>query len=657
MLADGIKQQQTEDFDAAERCYRAVLQLDPGQPQALALLGMLSGMFGDFTTAIDFFLKALERDPNNADVYHNLGETYRHLDDTAKALPCFAKAIELRPELLMAYRSAADTALAAMGKAERPEHAAELKRLAMHYRRPLGAKLHKQQHRDALGVLRETLEVDPFDVETLVMLAFCLLDHGLASEAELMCRRAIAIDPTNTNAFEQLGIALYALKRWDEDQEAYSAALKLSPDNKLIRTNIVTCDLMRYLYEDGPTPDEIYERHSDWGKRFIAEVASQAAAEEKPFTNSRDPDRRLRVALVSGDFRDHPVAQFLQPLLARHDRSAIELYCYTEQERTDKFTPVLQQLGGIWRVSSVWASDAEFRAQMRADEIDIAIDLAGQTAGTRLFAMAIRSTPVTATWLGYPATTGLSSIDWRITDALVDPVGHERYYVERLIRLPDGFLCYQPRPESAAVARLPALTRGAITFGSFNNMMKITPATIASWARILHAVPSSRLVLKAKTLADPVVRTSIVDGFAAHGIDTARIDLRTQIAELAGHFGAYGEIDIALDPLIYNGTTTTCEALWMGVPVVTMIGDRHASRVGFDLLSRIGLSELAATDIDDYVGLAVKLAGDLPRLERLRAEMRDRMRQSPLCDQQRFARQFEAALREMWRDWCARAPG
>ncbi|HLI19730.1 MAG TPA: tetratricopeptide repeat protein, partial [Stellaceae bacterium] len=601
----------------------------------------------------DYFLKALERDPDNADIYHNLGESYRHLGDTGKAMPCFAKAIELRPELFMAYRSAADTALAAMEKAEKPEHAAQLKRLAMQYRRALGAKLHKLQHREAMGVLRETLEIDPFDVETLVTFGRCLMAHGIVSEAEQAFRRAIAIDPKNGHAYCELGVALYALRRWDEEQDAFETAIRINPNDKISRVNLVTCDLMHQLYEDEPTPEEIYRRHRAWGESFMAELAPEAAAEAKPFTNSRDPDRRLRIAFLSGDFRDHPVAQFLRPLLAHHDRSAIEVYCYTEHERTDHYTPVLQQLGGIWRFASVLESDANLRAQLRDDEIDIAIDLAGQTAGTRLFALAVRATPVTATWLGYPATTGLPAIDWRITDALADPPGYESQYVERLIRLPDGFLCYQPRPESPPVAPLPALTRGAITFGSFNNVMKVTPRTVRCWAAVLTALPSARLVLKAAYLADPVTRASFIDQFTALGIDIARVELRSQVAELGGHFGAYGEIDIALDPLAYNGTTTSCEALWMGVPVITMIGDRHAARVGFDLLSRVGLSELAAADVDGYVALAVGLANDLPRLEQLRRGLRERMRQSPLCDPQRFARQFEAALREMWRDWCA----
>ena len=658
LLNDGIRQQQAEKFDAAESCYRAVLQIDPNQPQALALLGMLSGMFGDLQVAVDYFLKALQRDQRNADVYHNLGETYRHLGDTGKALPCFAKAIELRPELFVAYRSAADTALAAADKAETPQHAAELKRLSLQYRRKLGELLHKNRHVEAIGVFREALATDPFDVETLRKLGNCLYDNGYVSEAVEMFRRAIAIDPRDAATFSHLGVALYQLRRWDEDQEAFREALNIDPTHKIARSNLATCDLMHMLYEDGFTPDEIYRRHRQWGEETTAELAATAAAEAKPFTNTRDPDRKLRVAFISGDFRNHPVAHFFRPLLTHLDRGKIDIYCYTEQERTSEYTPILQKLGGTWRISSVTASDAALRKQLRDDAIDIAVELSGQTAGTRLTALAIRSTPVAASWLGYPATTGLPTIDWQITDALADPPGAERYYSEKLLRLPDGFLCYTPSVETPLpVAPSPALARGTITFGSFNNLLKVTPATAHCWGRILAAVPQARLVLKGRYLVDPVARTSLSEQFGAAGADLNRIELRVQNNDTAGHLAVYNEIDIALDPLVYNGTTTTCEALWMGVPVVTMIGERHAARVSFDLLSRIGLSELAAADVDGYVALAVQLAGDLPRLQRLRAEMRDRMQQSPLCDQQRFARQFEAGLREMWRDWCVRAAG
>jgi protein O-GlcNAc transferase len=657
IIAEGIRQQQAENFDAAERAYRAALQLDANHPQALALLGMIAGMFGNFQVAIDNFLRALQRDPNNADIYHNLGETYRHLGDPGKALPCFAKAIELRPELYMAYRSAADTALAASNDAQSAEHENEAKRLALQYLRVLATQLQKVKHPEALPVFREAAALGPFDIDTLIGFGACLAVHGMPSEAVDIFQRAVALDPKNANAFCELGTSLYALRRWDDAKAAFQNALGTEPTHKVARSNLVTCDLMHNLYEDEATPDEVFTRHRRWGDEIVTELVPIAAAEAKPLTNTRDPNRRLRIGFVSADFKDHPVARYFHPLLAHYDRKALEFYCYAERERTDAYTEALQKAGGIWRISGRNDSDAALREQLRRDAIDIMIDLSGQTGGTRLSALAVRATPLAASWLGYPATTGLPTIDWRITDALADPPGHERYYVEKLLRLPDGFLCYEPREDAPAVGPLPATTRGTMTFGSFNNIIKVTPATVHCWAAILAAVPGSRLVLKAGTLADPPLRAFYLEQFVAAGVEEHRIELRSHLVEAGEHLGAYNEIDIGLDPLVYNGTTTTCEALWMGVPVISMIGDRHAARVGYDLLSRVGLSEFAAPDTASYVETVVKLATDLPRLAQTRRELRERMQRSPLCDATHFAKQFEKGLRDIWREWCAQPAG
>jgi protein O-GlcNAc transferase len=657
LIAEGARQQQAENFDAAERAYRAVLQLDATHPQALALLGMIAGMFGNLQTAIDLFLRALQRDPNNADIYHNLGETYRHLGDTGKAIPCFAKAIELRPELHMAYRSAADTALAAIPSARKSEHASELKRLALHYVRALALQLQKAKHPQALAVFREAADLGPEDSETLIGFGFCLEGHGMPSEAVDVFRRAIAVDPRNADAYCELGTALYALRRWNEASEAFRGALRIDPEHKTARSNLVTCDLMHYLYEDGVTAEDIFAPHRRWGKEITEELAPIAAADARPFANSRDPDRRLRIGFVSADFKDHPVGHFLAPLLAHYDRAALEVYCYAERERMDAYSGVLQKTGGIWRIRSRNDSDAALREQLRRDVIDIVIDLSGQTGGTQLRALAVRATPLAASWLGYPATTGLTTIDWRITDALADPPGYECYHVERLLRLPGGFLCYAPRADAPKVGPLPALARGTVTFGSFNNILKVTPATMRCWAAVLAATTNSRLLIKAAIFADPPQRAFYLQQLIAAGIDERRLELRTHVLEASDHLGVYNEVDIGLDPLVYNGTTTTCEALWMGVPVVTMIGDRHAARVGYDLLSRVGLSELAAANADSYVAIAAALAGDLPRLAQIRGELRGRMERSTVCDAANFAKEFEAGLRGIWREWCARSAG
>ena len=408
---------------------------------------------------------------------------------------------------------------------------------------------------------------------------------------------------------------------------------------------------MNMLYDDKSTPAAIYDRHRAWGDTVVRELRA-VAANPPTFQNSRDPDRKLRVAYFSGDFRYHAVSFFFHALLAHHDPERIEIFCYGELEKPDIVTGFLQNIGGIWR-NTHSMDDAALRHQIRADQIDIAIDLAGHTGGNRLRVLASRPAPVTATWLGYPATTGLSTIDWRITDARADPPGQEAFHTEKLLRLPDIFLCYTPYmtpiPEVAAV---PSVARGSISFGSFNTPQKISPSTIEAWARILTAIPNARLILKSIAFIEPARQQYFRDRFAARGVARERVELRQPQRELAAHLGSYAEIDIALDPFPYNGTTTTCEAMWMGVPMVSLIGDRHAGRVGFDLLSQVELSELAAPDVDSYVATAIALANDPARLGQLRGELRERMRRSPLCDAPRFARAFETALRTMWRQWC-----
>lgn len=653
LISEGARQQQSENFQAAEHAYRAALAIDPTHPQALALLGMLAGMFGNLQMALDLFLKAAQRDQSNADLYHNIGETYRHLDEPTRAFPYFKRAIELRPGHLHAYRSAADAALAAAEKAPTPGAKDEFNRIASRVLLDLGVELFKLRNVEAMGVFREAIGLNPNDASAYYRLGTALYDFGAYTESLEMLSRAIEISPREADYYVNLATSLYALRRWDDCIEAYKTALRIAPQLRHARLALDDCQLMHDLYEDAPTAEQVHAKHRAWGERTVAQIA--AGTPTAPFANPRKPDRTLRVGFVSNDLRDHPVAQFFRPLLAQYDREHFSFFCYTARDRTDAYTEMLQKIGGQWRIAPTDPSDEMLRSALRSDGIDIAIELAGHTARNRLEAFAVRPAPVTASWLGYPATTGLPTVDWRITDAIADPDGFERYYVERLIRLPGGFLCYEPRVANAPdVSPLPATTRRSVTFGSFNSWIKVAPNTVRCWAEILRALPDARLLAKAHALADPAIRADVLEQFSSYGVEPWQLDLRAQIADAASHLAVYGEVDIGLDPLGYNGTTTTCEALWMGIPTVTLIGDRHVARVGFDLLSRIGLEELAAPNIERYVATAINLANDLPKLKELRAGLRNRMRASPLCDPYRFAREFEGALRTMWRDWCER---
>jgi len=363
----------------------------------------------------------------------------------------------------------------------------------------------------------------------------------------------------------------------------------------------------------------------------------------------RPTGRRLRVGYVSPDFVRQPVPSFVEPVLAAHDRSEFEVLCYTSGKQEDEITRRLRSLCDVWRDIS-WLPDQNSADRIRADGIDILVDLAGHAAGGRLLLFARKPAPVQVTWLGYPNTTGLDTMDYRLTDAVADPEGvTDRFHTEGLVRLPAGFLCYAPSPESPEVTDSPQMKTGHVTFGCFNNLAKVTPGLITLWSEILRAQPGARLVLEADGLSAGSSCRNLREQFEGHGIAPERIDLRAPEFPAARPLEKFQQIDIGLDTFPYNGTTTTCEALWMGVPVVTLAGSTHASRAGASILSSIELSEFVATTPARYVEIALQLASDAGKRRTLRTGMRARMRASPLLDAPRFTRALEAVYRDMWR--------
>jgi len=348
----------------------------------------------------------------------------------------------------------------------------------------------------------------------------------------------------------------------------------------------------------------------------------------------------------------HSVGYFAQALFAHHDRDAIEVFAYEDVRRPDAMTKWFRERSAGWR-SLRGLSDADAAARIYDDGIDILVDLAGHTAGNRLLAFAPRPAPVQVTYLGYPNTTGLPAMDYRLCDATTDPAGDDGY-VEELVRLPHGFLCYAPPPAAPAVAPAPVLSGAPPTFGSFNDLAKMNDEVVALWARLLHAVDGARLYLKTKALFDADARADLRRRFAAHGVDGERLELSGWVADLPSHLAEYARVDVALDTFPYCGTTTTCEALWMGVPVVTLAGARHAGRVGVSINERLALAEMVAPTAGEYVDTACALIADHERLRALRGGLRSRMRGSPLCDGAAFTRSLEAAYRDMWRSACRR---
>ncbi len=496
--------------------------------------------------------------------------------------------------------------------------------------------------------LRRAARLRPDAAEFHYLLSVYHRETCHMTAAELSLRTAIRLDPQSHHYCNHLANILKATGRAEEAFAWYRRALELCPGEEAYLSNY----LMNFLCTTTYSPEFVYREHTRW-----AEQCCGAAGEPwRCFDNDLQPERRLRIGYVSRDFYSHPVAFFIEPLLTLHDRRVVDVYIYSNVDREDSVTVQLRQRPCAWRdINGV--NDPNVCRLIREDRIDILVDLGGHTRSNRLPVFAKRPAPVQVTWLGYANTTGLPTIDYRITDAVADPPGlTESYHSERLFRLPGSFICYHPPLDPPDLSPLPMLDRGKASFVAFNNFAKLNAHLLLLWAKILHKAPDSTLTLKDRALAlDPDFRAEILDRFAELGITAERLILRDRTDTVHAHLEAFAEGDIALDSFPYSGTTTTCEALWMGVPVVTRAGATHASRVSASLLTSVGVPELIAENDEDYVAIAVTLANAPERMEKYRRELRGMMLSSSLMDLQGFALRMEEAYRRMWREWCRQA--
>jgi len=466
-----------------------------------------------------------------------------------------------------------------------------------------------------------------------------LAGQGQYAAAAAAHRKALEWDAHNLAAMNNLGVALLEQGLAREAVAAFDKVRAVDPSMHDAADNRLYADI--YSERD---PRAIHAAHVAWGKSAPAVPAMRPA--------DPSPTRRLRVGYVSPDFRRHSVSFFVEPLLAAHDANAVEAFCYADVAHGDAVTARLKAAAQHWRDSNRLSNDALLNL-VREDHIDILVDLAGHTKGNRLAVFARRAAPVQVTAWGYPATTGLPAMDYRLCDGVTDPLSEaDLWSVEALVRLAPGLHCYAPPADAPTVGPLPALAARRITFGSFNKLAKISPATVALWSAALKAVPGSRLLLKTKPLAEAETRTRIEHMFAVQGIDAGRLDLRGWVPGDQGHLDLYNQIDIALDTVPYNGTTTTCEALWMGVPVLTAAGRGHAARVGASLLAQANMTAWVVP-ADEFAARAAAFARGLDGLVRIRQNLRAQIAASPLCDAAAHARGVEAAYRAIWRKACA----
>jgi predicted O-linked N-acetylglucosamine transferase (SPINDLY family) len=473
-------------------------------------------------------------------------------------------------------------------------------------------------------------------------LAFMLMRCGMFVDAMESCLRAMQLEPRAGDVAALFGTCLTSLGRPEEAEAWFEKAAALEPTNYFVQgERAFHCN-----YVHGTTREEMLREH-EWYGELVRRGWTRLHEREY----DADPNRRLRVGVVSADLGDHPVARFLRGWLAHRDREQFELYAYSNLPREDECTAELKGLFTQWRAIRNMTDEAA-AGLVREDAIDILIDVSGLTGGSRMRVMAARAAPVQMTYLGYPNTTGMSEIDYRIVDDLTDPAGADAWATEELLRMPAPFLCWTP-PADAPEVRAREAGRG-FTFGSFNYPGKMSEHALGLWRRVLEAVAGSRLLLKAKGFDEPKSRASVEKRLSECGLDLSRVELRGFADDLRSHMAHYQDVDVALDPFPYHGTTTTCEALWMGVPVVTLVGDRHASRVGLTILTAVGLGAMAARNEDHYVAIAGMLASRPAALAELRASLRARVAGSALCDAPGFARRFEGSLRAAWRQRVAR---
>lgn len=632
-------------LDDAVRAYKKAAKLLPGDPTAHNNLGAALQQCEDYQGAVFAFRRAVSIAPQDACFLSNLAAALHKLGQNDEAKRLAERALAAAPDYAPALVNLGNLFLIEgrpLDAAEHMRRAVELAPAMQEARDNLAVALGRAgETEEAIAVLEDNLGRAPTPL-TFKELVTNLLGLNRSLEAERRAREGIARFPDKPLLFCQLGDALTAQGGLGEAIAAYRHAHALANDDTLAAGGIAF--LLNAL------PCERSEQRAATkaaGDAFIAKPVRPGPL------RPRHPDKRLRIGYVSPDFRGHSVAHFFMNLLPHHDRSQVEVVCYHASFHRDAVTDWIESATDKWVDIANLESEPAAR-RILDDKIDILVDLAGHTANNRLDVFARRPAPIQVTYLGYPNSTGLPTMDYRITDAHADPEGlTDEDYTEKLVRLPRVFLAFSHPHEAPEVGALPASRGEPLTFGSFNAIHKLSDFVLELWARVLRAVPDSRLLLKTKAFADEGVADRFRGKLEALGVAPERITLLGFEKERSHHLAIYNRVDIALDTFPYHGTTTTCEAMYMGVPVITLAGETHASRVGASLMNAVGLPELVADSPEAFVRIAERLAADREALENMRQGLRQRMADSTLMDGAGLARAMEAAYREMWRKACA----
>ena len=633
---------QSGRMEDALNVHEVALDLIPEDAGALFNVGFSLYKLGRLNEASKKYGEAIKFNPDYIDAHFNLGVTLQEMEKLKDAKSYYKETVRLDPDHIGAHNNLGNV----------------LKDLG--------------EYEEAAKAYRRIIELDPENSQALYNLSLATSEFGSLEEAETTYRAAIKAKPNFALAHNNLAVTLKDLGKFGEAEESYRQAIKFKPDFDQAHFNLA--DLLgragkyeaaqvsfkqsiainpKYVnafhnrnfflnYTTDNSPKEIYQIHMDFEKQFGG-LDRRTSLNLPDFMSAKKP---LRVGYVSGDLRNHSVAYFLLPILEKHNSEHVEIFCYYNNNVNNQMTDRLRSASDHWR-SVYKVSDEDTVELIKNDNIDILVDLSGHSDKNRLLVFAQKPAPIQVTWLGYPNTTGLSAIDYRLTDLVADPVGiADDLHSEELMRLPDGFLCYKGDLTVPPSKVLPSKKNGFTTFGSFNNFSKMSPQVIKVWADILHKVPNSKLILKSSN--EVFDEKDYLKLFLEEGISKDRVEIYGRLANYQDHLNLYNLIDICLDTFPYNGATTTCEALWMGVPVIALLGDRHVGRVGASILNSAGLKDFVAEDSDAYIDLATEYAGNEDYLENLRLSLRQKIQSSSLCDADTAARSLETAYKEMW---------
>lgn len=593
-------------FAEAEAIYRAILKASPRHSDATHMLGVLAFQCGHLESAAQLIAQAIALHPWAAGYYNNLALVHNALGRTDLAVAAMRKSLALEPT--------------AQGN------------------NALGVTLWQAGRMyEAVDAFRSAIKLDATFGDPWTNLASVYEDQKKFDEAIEAARRGVQLNPASAHARSNLGRLFQLTGQINAAVAEFARASGFAPDEAGIGSNL----LFAKLSQPEATEESILAAHRAWAIRFADPLTDAAPPHDIDLTT----DRPIRVGYVSPDFGNHPVGRFILPALLGRDRARFHVTCYSDSELKDDTAAALKASADVW-LETATLNDEQLATQIRADSIDILIDLTGHTARNRLLCFAREPAPIQATYLGYPATTGLKAIDFRLTDAIADPPStSDANHTERLIRIEGCAWCFIPPANAPDIAERSA--REEIHFGSFNNLSKLSPATLTMFAKVLNATTNSKLILKAVGMNSAAAQNRILSAFKAHEIDPSRVTFLAPTKSTEEHLASFAEVDIALDTFPYNGTTTTCESLWMGVPVITLAGNRHASRVGASLLTANGLPDFIADSPEAFVAIATRLAGDLDRRLHFRRTARETLLKSPPCDVPAFGARFARALDEM----------